>query len=289
MSDKPFRSKLFQAQPNQLFLDERISKIELPMPLEMDTEPLDDENLAILMEEESEESEEQGVLQIFVGSAESEVKAEDTWNIQDEDDFQLDLDSEDESDEFGVGEALQITPITVKTATIIPRKTSTLKANITQRDSPANGDNSPDEWDEIDWDDVTLSDILGESDEYFTQGNEEAKYGESLEMWLDDDIPEPTIYAKSLKKPPSSQDFSFEALFTDEFNPTFDPLEGFSYEKELTEEEETSEDKISVDLDEELPPFQVETEWWQHPFLIFWIVLLGTMTLFMSLLQFLDQ
>ena len=288
MADKEFRSKLFQAQPNQLFLDERVSKIELPMPLEMETEALDDENLAILMEEESEESEEQEVLQIFVGSAASEVKPEATWNIQEEDDFQMDLDSEEESDEFEVGETLQITPIAVKSATVIPTTTRTLKANITQRGLEPDGENELDEWEEIDWDDVTLSDILGESDEYFTQTKEDAKHGESLEMWLDDDIPEPIFSAQPLEKSPSSEDFSFEALFTDEFNPTFDPLEGFSYEKELTEEDD-SEDKISVDLDDELPPFQVETEWWQHPFLIFFLVLLSTMTLFMFLLQVIKQ
>jgi hypothetical protein len=284
MADKEFRSKLFQAQPNQLFLDERVSKIELPMPLEMETEALDDENLAILMEEESEESEEQEVLQIFVGSAASEVKPEETWNIQEEDDFQMDLDSEEESDEFEAGETLQITPIAIKSATVIPTTTRTLKANITQRVLEPDGENELDEWEEIDWDDVTLSDILGEADEYFTQTNEDAKHGESLEMWLDDDIPEPIASAQSLEKSPSSENFSFEALFTDEFNSTFDPLEGFSYEKELTEEDD-SEDKISVDLDDELPPFQVETEWWQHPFLIFVLVLLSTMTLFMILLQ----
>ena len=287
MADKQFRSKLFQAQPNQLFLDERVSKIVLPSAQDMEKEALDPENLAILMEEESEESEDEGVLQIFVGSAQSEVEPEKTWIINEDEEELFDFNSEESEEEVTVVIPLQISP--EKSIVISPEPSEPAQIGV----DPKYSEESEDEWEEIDWDDVTLGDILGETDDYFEDSDEEKEnekkkekpYGESLGLWLDETIPEPLALTQTQEEVSSSKDFSFEALFNDEFSSEFDPLEDFSYEKDSTKDV-PSEDKISIDLNDELPEIRMETEWWQHPFLIFFVALLGAMTLFMLLIQF---
>ena len=268
-----------------MFLDERVSKIVLPSTQDMETEALDPENLAILMEEESEESEDAGILQIFVGSAESEVQPDTTWAIDEDEENYFDFDSEDdEENEITVAMPLQITP---QQASMSAGTKSTESPSVMVEVNLKKDTDFEDEWEEVDWNEVTLSDILGETDDYFVESDDELEkeHGDSLGMWLDETIPEPLSLGHSQDESMSSNDFSFEALMNDEFSSEFDPLADASEELESSKEV-VSEDRISIELDDDLPSIRVETEWWQHPVLVFFVALLSVMTLFMLLLQF---
>ena len=96
MSDKPTKSRLFQAPPNELLLDERVSKIVLPTFAA--SRPVMDEREANwgLKNDQEDEFKQTEKLQIFVGT--SGTSNTSSWEIPDEeeDDPFDDLDFEDD-------------------------------------------------------------------------------------------------------------------------------------------------------------------------------------------------
>ena len=172
MRTKNVKSRLFKGSPDQLLLDERVSKIALPT--------LDDDRVVMdereanwgLNPHEEEDPEVTEKLQIFVGLPQKESAVE--WDISEDDNPFWD---EDDSplDELPVPMALSLNPaeITVETA-----ETTTLNLppglplqsiqeiheDITNAEVETDPDES-DEWGQIQWDDVTLSDILGDLDD----------------------------------------------------------------------------------------------------------------------------
>jgi len=281
MSNKKFRSKLFQAQPNQLLLDERVSKIILPeIAAEEKLEELDSVFLPEQEEQQNEES-----LQIFVGAPETEIDPSSTWEIEEESSYDAfsDFDSEEEPTTvipLEIPSKLQeyhedsTIPLSVPLESIREVYDSSSKESLVTVDI--------DEWSEIDWDDVTLSDILGEEDQ-----EDEDNYGESLGLWLEDSsVESQELDSVQEAEELDSSGFSFESLFsTDGLDPFDSEL---SYEQSKEEEKLADEASVdSIEIEDDLPVFVAETEWWQHPILVFVAVFLGTMSVFMLLIHFL--
>ena len=171
MTTKNGKSRLFKGQPDQLLLDERVSKIALPT-LDDDRVVMDEREanwgLNPIEEDETEVTEK---LQIFVGLPQKESSTE--WDISEDDNPFWD-DDDAPLDELPVPMALSLNPaeinVTVedKTSTNLPPGLALQPIQeINEDTSIAEGDfeNDDDEWGQIQWDDVTLSDILGDLDD----------------------------------------------------------------------------------------------------------------------------
>lgn len=201
MSDKKSQSRLFRGKPNQVLLDERVSRIVLPT-LGEDRDFLEDQDDFLQVDEES--SEETQVLQIFVGSSTTEVDPSSTWNLDDEDDDPFDL--LDDSNEDSDSEPESAVFINLREPETIhveeePEDLNPLGAfykgmplqPIIEIDEQAQlGETEQgDDWDQIKWDEVTLKDILGEDfQEEFDFDDSADDYGMKLDF-LENDIPEP--------------------------------------------------------------------------------------------------
>lgn len=172
MTTKNVKSRLFKGSPDQLLLDERVSKIVLPT-LEEDRAVMDEKEgnwgLSPIEDDETEVTE---TLQIFIGLPEK--KTETTWEISEDDNPFWD-EEDAELDEVPVPMSLSLNPSAIISETNNQNEqeevTSGLPPGLSLQSIQEIHDDEPvpqleesDEWGQIAWDDVTLSDILGDFD-----------------------------------------------------------------------------------------------------------------------------
>lgn len=171
MTTKNVKSRLFKGSPDQLLLDERVSKIVLPT-LDADRAVMDEKEgnwgLSPIEEDETEVTE---TLQVFIGLPEKNTAS--AWEISEDDNPFWDEDG-DELDEVPVPMSLSLNP-----AAVMSQENSTQEEEVNSGlppglalqsiqeihdDEPIQQTEESDDWGQIAWDDVTLSDILGDFD-----------------------------------------------------------------------------------------------------------------------------
>lgn len=166
MTTKKSKSRLFKGSPTQLLLDERVSKIALPT-LDDNRAVMDEREanwgLDLVEEDETEVTEK---LQIFVGLPTREPPTE--WEISEDDDPFWDED-DDPIDEVPMPMALslnleqsQTENESVESASVLPAGIPLQPIQEVQDGEADLEEEASDDWGQIQWDDVTLSDILGD-------------------------------------------------------------------------------------------------------------------------------
>lgn len=164
---KKIQSSLFQGSSDELLLDERVSKIVLPT-LRSDRIQMDEKEVHWgLKSPELQEDLPTDTLQIYVGVGDTEDQATD-WDIPDDDPFD---DFDDIDDELPSPMTLSLNPVALMaeeeetTEIQVPVGISLQPIQEIQVDEELPDPSMDDDWDSINWDDVTLSDILGEETE----------------------------------------------------------------------------------------------------------------------------
>lgn len=165
MTEKTPKSRLFQASPDHLLLDERVSKIVLPA-LDANRAQMDEKEVhwglksPELVDELPTET-----LQIFVGTGQQN---ESDWDIPDDDPFADDFDDIDEDLPNPMVLSFNTAAAEVSTETPelkVPVGVTLHAIQEIQVDEELPSPDLDDDWDSINWDDVTLSDILGDETE----------------------------------------------------------------------------------------------------------------------------
>ena len=243
MTQKKSSSRLFKGSPNNLLLDERVSKIALPTL---------DENRIVMDEREAnwglktveEEEQPPETLQIFVGIPTQETTSDTTpssWEISEEDDPFWDDSIEDDLDVVPTPMALSLNTLVEEVKepdaelSVLPGIPLQPIQEIQKDESLPMNDGDEDDWAQINWDDVTLSDILGGLDDL----------DEDIEDDVDADIAGPKI------------DLGFDIDSTDDANeetevfPTLVSIEDAPSWEDAWEQEETDPVGPSLDLDED--------------------------------------
>ncbi len=189
---KTTSSRLFQGRPNQLLLDERVSKIALPK-LDANRVVMDESDIQFETEAlDLDETEVTEKLQIFVGvgASDSSIDHENEWLISEDDDPFFDGEdfSEDEGlDAVPVPMALNLTA-SIQEVSDTPSSTAVQQPilqpiqEVQAHEAAPLLDLPEDDWSQINWEDVTLSDILGDVDDV---GEDTA----GAQLNLDDDVP----------------------------------------------------------------------------------------------------
>ncbi len=188
---KTTSSKLFQGRPNQLLLDERVSKIALPK-LDANRAVMDESELQFETESlDLDETEVTEKLQIFVGvgASDSATDNDNAWDISEDDDpFFDDDDFSDDLDDVPVPMALNLTASSqedsnVSATDVVQEPVLKPIQEVQEHETAPLLDLPEDDWSQINWEDVTLSDILGDVDEV---GEDSA----GAQLNLEDDAPE---------------------------------------------------------------------------------------------------
>lgn len=243
MTQKKSSSRLFKGSPNHLLLDERVSKIALPTL---------DENRIVMDEREAnwglktveEEEQPPEALQIFVGiptQEDTSGTAPSSWEVSEEDDLFWDDSIDDDLDVVPTPMALSLNTLVeeVKESnaelSVLPGIPLQPIQEIQKDESLPMNDGDEDDWAQINWDDVTLSDILGGLDE--------------LDEDIEDNFDSDTAGAKI--------DLGFDMASTDDENeetevfPTLVTIEDAPSWEDAWEQEETDPVGPSLDLDED--------------------------------------
>ncbi len=194
MTTKKTTSRLFKGAPDQLFLDERVSKIALPT-LRQDRAVFDEReaNWGLDSHQESDIEEQTEALQVFVGVSkptnreQEEASSEDGFGVLWAEEG---LDSEDALDDLPMPMSLNLNqPIQEQVAedpTVLISKMPLQSIQEVQEDEPTTSPLAENDWETINWDDVTLSDILGDMDDV-DEVLQESTVSEGAELNIDID------------------------------------------------------------------------------------------------------
>jgi hypothetical protein len=273
VSQKKSSSRLFKGSPNQLLLDERVSKIALPT--------LDD-NRVVMDEREAnwglktveEEERPAEALQIFVGIPTLDTTSDSSpssWDISEDDDPFWDESIDDDLEVVPTPMALSFNTSLSTLAEEVKGSDAELSMlpgiplqpiqEIQKDESLPFHDGDEDDWAQINWDDVTLSDILGGFDE--------------LDEELDDEFDPDSSGAKI------DLGFDMDSVDQDEMEetevfPTLVTIEDAPSWEDAWEQEDTDPVGPSLNLDEDwfseaehatdtLPILQMEDSIQHHP------------------------
>ena len=326
MSDNKFRSRLFKASVEKTLLDERVSKIVLPTFDAMDASEFVDSG-SWVEEESSEEEEEVETLQIFVGTSTGSTEPEISWDMPSK--YSDEYSDFDEDDDIDFDDAEDGTlSISVGVPSIDTKKSATpmvLQIGMTSM-GPANPIIEPeqdlgvffqganlqsivevdeddtlstvpsaseisDEWNQISWDDVTLSDILGTED---TLDDDSDDYGDKLDFMNLDELPLPTLFSKKQQEnvsPVLSVEKTRETVSAEETNHSESDSLAVS-DEDATEVilQKTSKSSILDNTEEQqgaknvpikLPPppekpiMPYQEDIWSNPLVVLWVVFIG--------------
>ena|GEM_PF-5948125 len=310
VTQKKSSSRLFKGSPNHLLLDERVSKIALPTL---------DENRIVMDEREAnwglktveEKEQPREALQIFVGMPTQEVTSDtppsssssssSSWEISEEDDLFWDDSIDDDLDVVPTPMALSLNTLVeeVKESdaelSILPGIPLQPIQEIQKDESLPMQDGDEDDWAQINWDDVTLSDILGgldELDEDIGDDLDSDTAGAKIDLGFDidssdDENEETEIFPTlvTIEDAPSWED-AWEQEETDPVGPTLDLDEDWFSEAEqdtdalpILQMEDSAQYQTSYTTSNRPPPPRIvirkPKSFWDDTLVKIWLMILG--------------
>ena len=284
MTQKKNQSSLFQGSSDELLLDERVSKIVLPT-LRSDRIQMDEKEVHWgLKSPEIEEDFSTDTLQIYVGVGDAERQDAD-WDISDDDPFD---EFDDIDDELPSPMTLSLNPMALveeveeTTEIQMPVGIPLQAIREIQVDEELPNPSLDDDWDSINWDDVTLSDILGEETEIISKEHSSEPSGAAL-FDLDEESSEDVFPVQfAIEDIPDWTDEWEHELSEEGAELNLDD-DWFAQESTVvlnksvvaTSEQNVDVPEFAQPTESSIPVVAVDADrWWGSPLVVIWVVIL---------------